>query len=183
MTDDVLVRHCAPTLAGRKTGSLFSCTFSDQTTMCFAVRRWNLLLRKCGLRVLPLRHQNERWLIYVYRPALLRLDLSIPAAQLLLRERGYRSVLEIDCLRRVMHRLQTSAIFPHEIGLFLGYPTEDVRGFIEKGPQRSKYTGAWRVYGDVAEAKRRFAIFDHCKAVCCAKLHAGASIDRIAVTD
>ena len=45
---------------------------------------------------------------------------------------------------------------PHEIGLFLGYPLEDVRGFIANKGKNSKYTGEWKVYGDLPGALRLF---------------------------
>ncbi len=38
--------------------------------------------------------------------------------------------------------------FPHEIGLFLGYPPEDVCGYIRNKGKCQKCTGHWQVYGD-----------------------------------
>ena len=38
---------------------------------------------------------------------------------------------------RLIKRLNEDAEFPHEIGLFPGYPPEDVRGFIENRAERS----------------------------------------------
>ena len=35
------------------------------------------------------------------------------------------------CIVKLIGRLQENEGFPHEIGLFLGYPPEDVLGFIE----------------------------------------------------
>lgn len=46
--------------------------------------------------------------------------------------------------------------FPHELGLILGYPVEDVRGFMSDGGRGAKAVGRWRCYGDVAVAERRF---------------------------
>ena len=56
-----------------------------------------------------------------------------------------------QCLARLMERLKDADEFPHEIGLFLGYPPEDVEGFIQE-PNGQKYTGIWKVYGDVRSA-------------------------------
>lgn len=39
MSEEMLVRHCAPTLAGLKTGNLFSCEFEDEEAMRFSLRR------------------------------------------------------------------------------------------------------------------------------------------------
>ena len=67
LTGAMLVQYCAPTLAGLKTASLFSCSFSDKQEMRTAVRRWNRTLRDKGLRMLPLRRPEGPTLIYVYR--------------------------------------------------------------------------------------------------------------------
>ena len=41
MSDDLLVRCCAPTLAGLKTGSLFACPYEDRETLMKEIRRLN----------------------------------------------------------------------------------------------------------------------------------------------
>ena len=76
MSEELLVKHCAPTLAGMKTGNLFTCSFDGACEMKECVRCWNRILTKKGLRVLPLRFKNDRALIYVYRPKMLSADLK-----------------------------------------------------------------------------------------------------------
>ena len=46
--------------------------------------------------------------------------------------------------------------FPHEIGLFLSYPPEDVLGFILNKACNHKCIGCWKVYGDEQAAKTSF---------------------------
>lgn len=65
--------------------------------------------------------------------------------------------------------------------LFLGYPVEDVRGFIEQGSDRCKCTGCWKVYGDVRSAEKLFAKYDCCTACYLRQLAAGTPLDRLAV--
>ena len=67
MSEDIIVRYCAPTLAGIKTGNMFSCPFVDEDEMRDSVRRWNRVLVKKGVRVLPLKFKDNRALVYVYR--------------------------------------------------------------------------------------------------------------------
>jgi hypothetical protein len=55
--------------------------------------------------------------------------------------------------------------FPHEIGVFLGYPLQDVKGFIENNGRNSKYTGLWKVYGDKAASIRMFEKYRKCFSV------------------
>ena len=42
------------------------------------------------------------------------------------------------------------------------FSLEDVKGFIINGGRNSKYTGYWKVYGDVTECEKRFACFRKC---------------------
>ena len=45
------------------------------------------------------------------------------------------------------------AVFPHEIGLVLGYPLVDVQGFMNG--QSELFTGAWKVYDNTEETRFR----------------------------
>ena len=71
--------------------------------------------------------------------------------------------------------------FPHEIGLFLGYPPEDVLGFIDNKAGGCKCVGCWKVYGDVDEAQKTFAEYKKCTELYCAMFAKGRSIERLAV--
>ena len=53
--------------------------------------------------------------------------------------------------------------FPHEIGLFLGYPLEDVTGFIAAGGAEYRCSGCWKVYGDVEQAQHLFRRYAACR--------------------
>ena len=143
MCEELMVRHASPTLAGLKTGSLFTCPLEGQQAMHRCLRCWNHALAPKGLRVMPLRWQNGRALVYLYRPARLARDLQCPEARALLAPRGYCCEDPTRCLGRLMQRLREQGEFPHEIGLFLSYPPEDVRGFIE-----SPVCGCRRAAGD-----------------------------------
>ena len=79
MSEELLVRHCAPTLAGLKTANLFACRFSDGDALRRCLCCWNRRLTKKGLRILPLRFEGRRALIYVYRPA--RLSSFVPSTK------------------------------------------------------------------------------------------------------
>lgn len=181
VSEELIVRHCAPTLAGIKTGNLFACSFPSVVEMRRYLRRINGIFAGKGLRILPLRFQNKRALIYVYRPAKLSADLQQNTACLLLRQRGYTPEAPQSCILQLIRRLESDDVFPHEIGLFLGYPPEDVHGFIENKAQRCKCVGGWKVYGDAQAAERRFAKYKKCTDIYCA-LHAkGNPIERLTV--
>lgn len=181
MTEEQLIRHCAPTLAGLKTGSLFTCTYDSKDVLLRAIGQLNRRLGRKGLRILPLRFSQERALIYVYRPSLLSADLENDGAANLLQRHGYASSNCEQCLILLIQKLRTQPDFPHEIGLFLGYPPEDVRGFMENNAHFSKFTGLWKVYGDEELARKKFAQYEKCTKIYYEQWSKGTSIERLAV--
>ena len=159
MSDNTVIRFCAPTLAAIKTGSLFNCSFESREDMTASLRAINRCLLRKGVCALPLRYQDGKALIYMYRPAMLEQDLSDSLAADILKEAGYPAVNSIRCVSWLIRRLRESDSFPHEIGLFLGYPAVDVRGFIRHGV--CKYTGLWKVYESDAEQARK--VLERCR--------------------
>ncbi len=181
MSEKMLISHCAPTLAGIKTGNLFSCRYEKKERFLEEIRRFNRRLSGKGLHILPLRYKNQRALVYVYRPAVLQKDLSQQAAGHLLREVGYTAQDGVYCLRELMRRLQVSEEFPHEIGLFLSYPPEDVRGFMEQQAKNFKYSGCWKVYGDAEQSERLFQTYKSCTARYMERWKKGCAVERLVV--
>ena len=93
MSEDLFVRQCAPTLAGLKTGSLFSCSFKNENEMKESVRSINRRLRDKGLRFIPMRFCGTSALLYLYRPEKLKSDLCSPRAKDILGVYGTRTSL------------------------------------------------------------------------------------------
>lgn len=178
MIEETLVRQCAPTLAGLKTGSLFSVAVPPGQELYQGVKSLNQRLGPKGLRLLPVRRRRERLLLYLYRSDLLRRDLEDRSACLLLEELGYPCHLAGQCVARMVRRVRECPDFPHEVGLFLGYPPEDVRGFMEH--QDCKLTGCWKVYGDPQKAQEIFRRYRQCTAAYCRRWRAGASLEQLA---
>lgn len=181
MSEEMIINHCSPTLAGIKTGALFNCAYPSEREMRSAVRSWNKTLSPKGLRVLPLRYNGRTALIYIYRPAMLSIDLKNETARRLLRRCGYVSETPEGCIVQLMRRFAECDKFPHEIGLFLGYPPEDVCGFIANKACGYKCVGYWKVYGDEEKAKKTFAKFEKCTRCYCRQHAKGTGIERLAV--
>lgn len=181
MSEELLINHCSPTLAGIKTGNMFSFFFSDLEQMKKCIRNWNCQLSDKGLRILPLKVENGRALIYVYRPSHLVEDLSRNEAESILKDLGYACRTPEQCVSELMRRIRQSTDFPHEVGLFLGYPPEDVKGFIDNKACGCKCVGCWKVYGDEDKAKKTFAKYKKCTAIYCKLFAKGRSLERLTV--
>lgn len=182
MSDMTLVRCCAPTLAGLKTGSLFSLRFDTREALRRELCRLNRILLPAGLCIFPLRYKNARALLYVFRPSALRRDLEDHGARELLAENGYAGLSAEECLVKLERRLRGGGAFPHEIGLFLGYPPEDVRGFMENRAENYKLLGCWKVYGDAGRARKIFEKYGKCTECYCKSHSAGIPLERLAVS-
>jgi hypothetical protein len=181
MSEELLIRHCSPTLAGLKTGSMFRCAYATQKELLDGMRRLNRKLVCKGLRVLPLRICGEAALIYVYRPSKLKTDFEQCDAKGLLKRLGYTCESSDRCVIQLRQRMGEDGEFPHEVGLFLGYPPEDVCGFIDHKAGDCKYVGCWKVYGDAENARKTFAKFKKCTDVYAAQYAKGKSIERLTV--
>lgn len=162
MSEEDIIRFCAPTLAGLKTGSVFACRFAGIEELRTEIRSLNRRFAGKGMRILPLSFKNNRALLYFFRPGLLKQSLDDVNVCRILSQRGYNCGSPDRCIARLMEQLRTSKEFPHEIGLFLGYPPEDVQGFIEHRMTGCKCTGCWKVYGNLDKAEQIFASYKQC---------------------
>lgn len=180
MLEQSLITHCAPTLAGLKTAGLFCFSYTSESMLQAELRRCRLALGNKGVRIRVLRRHRGRALLYVYRPAKLRQDFQKPGVAPFLQRMGYALQPEI-ALGQLEQRLARRPGCPHEIGLFLGYPLEDVEGFVENRGKNCKCTGCWKVYGDEQAARRQFSRYEKCRTVYLRLFHAGRSVEELTV--
>lgn len=184
MSDEMIIEFCSPTLAGIKTGNLFSCEYSDYKQLVKDLRRVNSIFVKKGIKALPIRYLNHRALIYIFRPSFLKRDLCDKDTAFLLKGLGY-DVNDINgcirCLRNKLDLIESSKDFPHEIGLFLGYPVEDVKGFIKYKGECSKCIGCWKVYGDVMKAEDTFDRYKKCTNDYVKRFRQGTPLEQLTV--
>ena len=182
MSEAHIVRNCAPTLAGLKTGNIFQYPYERKEELIRFIRQLNRRLANKGIRVVPMRITEKRALLYLFRPKQLGADLSHSDAAGILRSRGYCPERCGQCVQRLGKKLRQQEDFPHEIGLFLGYPPEDVEGFIDNNAQDCKCTGCWKVYGDEEAAKKTFAQYKKCTKIYCDCWEKGTTLERLAVS-
>ncbi len=182
MPEEFVISQCSPTMAGLKTGNLFSCPAEDSETLRDSIRRLNAALVPRGARILPIKRMRGRVLCYMYRPEKLKQDLSDELAQSILAALAYPVGNADRCVAELCRRLQRDAAFPHEVGLFLGYPVGDVDGFIRLGARSAKCVGTWKVYGDVASAQRKFDLYQKCTRVYREAYRKHNSFDRLVVS-
>ena len=149
--EQALIEHCSPTLVGLKPASLFRFQPADTREFVRAFLSLRSQLAGAGLRLVSLRgcRRTGAYLLYLYRERALLELLEGRAHQAFLRSMGYAPWTGLrDCLRQLASRLCLQAEFPHEIGVFLGDPLDDVKGFIRHKGRNYTYCGCWKCYGD-----------------------------------
>lgn len=138
-------------------------------------------MRNKGIRIIPLKVSDTYALIYLYRPDMLDKDLKDPVAVNILKRFGYSISSSDRCVVDLVRRLNSSPVFPHEIGLFLGYPPADVDGFINNPNEGFFETGYWKVYSNVESARLAFRRFKECTEEYDRKLKEGRTLEQLVV--
>ena len=181
MSDAFLVEHCAPTFAGLKTGNLFRISYADIEAFREELRELNGILKKKGLRAVPVRMTAEFALVYLYRPDFLKRDLGSEEAARLLTSLGYEPQSVNRSVAFLARMMREKEAFPHEVGLFLGYPPEDVLSFMKSSREGVKCVGCWKVYGDEARARAAFWRFQRCREVFEENVQRGRKLEALIV--
>lgn len=108
-----------------------------------------------------------RGLVLLYREEELKSSLKRNGVQMFLNAYGYNTRdVEAALLKlseRVCQYVHKERSFPHEIGIFLDYPLEDVRGFIREKGRNGLLNGYWKVYHNPGKAQLTFYAYDKAK--------------------
>ena len=159
-TEKQIALQCAPLLTGIKMSSLLNIREEQKKEVFRLFDRTPVsgrILYESAGRTLLFLYRKERLLAYLERGDGRRLMDSFGDGGLKLEK-----MLRLLSIRYQEH-MSGLGEFPHEIGLLLGYPPGDVSGFIENNGRNFLYSGYWKVYGDLHEALRVFAQYDHAR--------------------
>ena len=177
----MLIDHCSPTLASLKCGSLFSVTPEDMTQTQREAQALSDALAPKGLAIRVIDVGDGRALCYLYRPGQLRRVLAGEKESAFLAEQGYPDLRVEAAVDLLCARLAQGGAFPHEIGLFLGYPIDDVVAFIANKGRNCLCCGCWKCYTDAEAAQKAFCRFRKCTSVYKRLFACGRTLDQLAV--
>lgn len=146
-----LALESAEVIAGVKPANLIS--VSNQVYPCgqSPYQLWQRfgheIVRATSLKVHEFTDRRSSVLILLYQPEALHSLLETASVRAILRRAGYTDDMSLHTILDRLTRRINSGAFPHEIGIFLGYPLKDVAGFM--GLARIPFTcqGPWKIYG------------------------------------
>ncbi len=178
--EQLLGFHAAPMLAGLKPSSLLSFQKSKYQDFNALLASYEACFRCNGISVCRLAEGEEYILVLFYRAKALEASVSSSGAREILQRCSYPENASLsELLAELQLRMHLKKTFPHEVGLFLGYPPEDVRGFMEHKGQDFAYSGYWKVYANEQETRKLFAKYSSCTHEFCTKLEAGATLPEL----
>lgn len=178
--DRMLAYHCAPTLVGLKPANLIAHDAINKHYSDEAFEMAKAILKTRDVHMAQLCACNQKELTLVYNKTVLEQHLSSPEIWGYLLVHGYPMYGTFEAIIAFLKkRIIESGGFPHEVGVFLGYPLEDVMGFIKHKGQNCKFCGYWKVYGDEEQAKKLFEAYTHAREEMVMRVSAGYSLTEI----
>ncbi len=150
----------APVFTGLKASAIINVAKDEY----FALRD---LSSDAGIRIFPL-YYDKRISILIYREEKFKELFLTPALRQALSEidsvysqLGDESIL-FYFRRRFRAYKEHRIPFPHEVGIFLGYPLSDVKSYIENDGKNPLLIGYWKVYHNPSSALKIFQAYDVC---------------------
>lgn len=171
-----LMFQCAPLIAGLRISNLFVIPSEQWKHLCD-------LLCKSPLHCRILYRKEESLTVLLYHPVKLSAYLLGRRARTLLYHEGYKKlnlkyIISTFTCRYRMYRTGSRS-FPHELGLLLGYPLDDVEGFIKNGGEHSLYTGYWKVYANVPAKRHLFRKYEYAREELLEQILHGVRLEEV----
>lgn len=155
-----IATQCAPLLAGLKPSNLLILPENAKNDL-------EMALKNTRFSHYRLSGKDGREVYLLYQASELVYYLTDAQVQRLLRELGYAEMELQKLLKSISEKYEehqwNGTEFPHELGLVLGYPVVDVRGFMQHDGKNFLYSGYWKVYGNLKGTRRLFKEFGKAK--------------------
>ena len=171
-----MVLQCAPVLAGVKISNLLIVEADALSRVC-------KLLGGSSIRCFLLKRDKAKVVVFLYYPKKLQEYLLQEDVGHFMKRSGYEDCSYWRVLshfqKRYLDYMEHLREFPHEMGILLGYPVEDVVGFQENCGREFLYTGYWKVYGHLVEKLMLFRLYEQVKEQQIQMLAAGLKVSEM----
>ncbi len=155
----MIAYNAAPTIEDHKPSSLVVFTSQGKNSMFLWKQYGPEICFDFGLDYFELKKRSECIIVLLYRKKWLEVHLDVQHNQLFLQKMGYSPEDTIEeKLQRLSKRFEMFC--PHDVGIFLGIPVEDVEGFILHKGKNCMMCRYWKVYADPQRAETLFNAYD-----------------------
>lgn len=154
----VVLFSAAPTIQGQKPSSLLNFNHCGKNLMTLWDTHGQQICKTYNLQQFCLVRCPERLTFLLYRKAFLHKVLFKASTRCFLKYHNYPTTSVKLILMHLKKRFSEGC--PHEMGIFLGIPLEEIQGFIQNCGQNAIATGYWKVYCNPARAKQLFTLYD-----------------------
>ncbi len=169
--------QCAPVLKGVKVSNLMTV----KPGQWHQIRAW---LRKSRIICVTLYADACREVVFLYRYDQMASLLKENEVRRFLAEYGYTTFDVAAVFRRLRARYQQYAGggrgFPHELGVLLEYPVQDVKSFILNQGENCLAARYWKVYHNLRKAEQTFRLYDAAKEQALAEIVSGLALEKVA---
>lgn len=179
MLENLIAYHCGPALAGIKPANIASCSKIQFPDVYDDIEKINNQLNVKDIYAEIICECDKRALVMVYRKKVLEDHLKKKEMQRFLSEYGYMQDYNLKEYIAFLKTRLSMGEFPHEIGVFLGYPLHDIYGFINHRDEGCLLIGEWKVYDDAEYAKKMFLRYKACRNAIVKRLNNGCSLAQI----
>lgn len=162
-----LMLEGAEVFAGAKPANLLN--IRNHTRACgrnlyqLWLQHGNQLLELHNLQGMILTNRGSSLLLLLYRRTAVEELLQQPAVQRMLHKAGYPAESDLQSALSLLAQRCAGSDFPHEIGIFLGYPLKDVAGFMGLCRLPFSCQGPWKIYGAAGKSLDLAALFKQCR--------------------
>lgn len=179
---------CMPTLIKLKPSTMicFHKRYILEQSKFYVVLGNELAKFSCDYEILY--ESDQMYYILVYQEEFLKEVLMTFGNHKILLERGYKkgNCYFSNNIVNFQTRFQNYILgkekeFPHEVGIFLGYPIRDVEEYIKNKGEHYVICGYWKVYHNVEEAYKIFKYFKELREVAINMFFSGKDLKDIQI--
>lgn len=137
-------------------------------------------LKSINIEFVELRESQDALIILVYDKEELENYIFNKSNKQFLVQLGYEEENNIESYINKLKERYEKFKCPHELGVFLGFPLEDVKDFMECTNKKCLVCGYWMVYNNFNNAKEIFNKYDKVKEHAVNNILSGDSTHNIA---
>lgn len=161
--ENFLVYYSSPVIAGIKPAVTVTINKNNNKLYYTWSKFGSQFLQSINLKYISLRENESLIIIFIYDKYLLEKQLTSTSCICFLIELGYSCTTEIDDYLDELKNRYEKCHCPHELGIFLGIPLEDVKAFMGLDNKKCMLCSYWKVYSDIDGAKAIISKLDKVK--------------------